>query len=602
MMSALIVFFIMLPTGAYLFMDDYFRINEELGSIETNYLNEIRSELKNRSEGVTAFIESRNKQTMESTKEILVKRVNWAKSVLDALSQGDSNKKKASEYTEAHRNLLRSMRIDNESEGYFFAVDNKTGKATVYPPDPSKENTDLSILKDTFGKSVVPQLIKTSMDSGRGYVTYLAPKLGGNPAHRFTKISFVDSYPRNGWLIGTGAYLDDIETQIKKEVLELVSEVEFSANRHVIITDDDGNIIGSTHIKSLEKGFGLKISGDSLFALIKSGIPEEGISTEYSLVDPKDFENKEHIGYIKHFRPWGWNIISGYETKNVKEYTSQKRSELKKDLIKEILWLCAVLVFIISFSISLGHYYKTKMKKGFRRFSLFFQRTGMSYEHIEMDELDFEEFRELATYANLMVNHRLKQEKIITAYTKSLLEANKKLKNMANYDSMTGIANRRYFDSMILKEWSRGARLSKEMTVAILDVDIFKQYNDIYGHPSGDECLRKVATAMSVSARRPYDLVARYGGEEFVILFPETDQEGAITVAKQISENIKAFGIPHAMNPTGKVTFSMGIATAIPTASIRPETILKKADEMLYLAKNNGRNRICTDDGREIPL
>jgi len=602
-MSALIVFFVMLPTGLYLFVDDYFKMSDELDEIESRYLNEIKIELKSRSEGLTAFINSRKKQTMDSAKSILKRRVARTKSVLAALQQEKQLKKNPDQMTDISRNLVRNMRIDNETEGYFFAVDKKTGMATVYPPDPSKEKTSIPLLKDIYGISIVPQIVNIGKEKGNGFITYLAPKIGGRTNQTFVKISYIDTFEPIGWIIGTGVYLDEIESQIKKEVLELFSDMEFSTNRHVLIMNDLGKIISNTHSNDSEKGMTIKANLKSISEYIENGkVSSEGSYTEYSITRTSDNTMSRYLGFIIPFEPWGWYIMSGYEIENLEHYISKRKNGIRADLIKQMLWLSGIMIFIVIFSISLGHYFKHKIVKGFRSFTIFFRKAGTTYEHIDTADLEFYELKKLGEYANTMVNNRLKQEKIITAYTKSLLEANKKLRNIANIDAMTGIANRRFFDNTMHKEWFRCLRTSKTISVALLDVDFFKQYNDIYGHPAGDECLRKIAAAMSVSARRPYDLVARYGGEEFIILFPETDRDGAITVAKKISENINAFNILHTMNPGGKVTFSMGIATAMPSSVEKPGSLLKKADEMLYKAKRNGRNRVCIDDGNEIAL
>jgi len=602
-MSALIVFFAMLPTGLYLFVDDYFKMSDELDAIESRYLNETKIELKSRSEGLTAFIDSRKKQTMESAKAILKRRVARAKSILLSIQEDKSLKNSPSQMTEISRNLIRNLRIETETAGYYFAVDKKTGMAIVYPPDPSKEKTSLPLLRDIHGVSLVPQIVELGKQQKNGYLTYIAPKLDDNTAQTYVKISYIDTVEPMGWVIGTGVYLDEIEDQIKEDILEIFSDMEFSTNRHVIIMDGSGNIISNTHAIGSKKGTLIKTDHKNISKHISNNeISSEGSYSEYNIINASDNSMTRYLGFVKPFEPWGWYIISGVEIENMKQYVSERKKEIKSDLIKEMLWLCGILVFIVLFSISLGQYFKHKMLKGFRSFFAFFKKAGTNYEHIDTSSLEFYELKLLGEHANVMVNNRLKQEKIINAYTKSLLEANKKLRSMANLDSMTGIANRRFFDNTISKEWLRSLRTSKTLTVAILDVDFFKQFNDIYGHPAGDECLRKIATAMSVSARRPYDLVARYGGEEFVILFPETDRDGAIFVAKKVNENINAFNIPHSMNPAGKVTFSMGIATTIPSSIERPESLLKKADEMLYKAKRNGRNRICIDDGNEITL
>jgi len=174
------------------------------------------------------------------------------------------------------------------------------------------------------------------------------------------------------------------------------------------------------------------------------------------------------------------------------------------------------------------------------------------------------------------------------------------LEQFSRLDSLTEIPNRREFDRVLEKEWLRAKRENKAISLILLDVDHFKKYNDNYGHPDGDKCLKEIAQTLEQSIRRAHDTVARYGGEEFVIVLPDTDKEGAIRVAEQIRSNINSKAIPHEFSETDKVvTASQGIATIIPTAPFSPRNLIDSADVALYSAKNAGRNRYMINDINE---
>jgi diguanylate cyclase (GGDEF)-like protein len=173
------------------------------------------------------------------------------------------------------------------------------------------------------------------------------------------------------------------------------------------------------------------------------------------------------------------------------------------------------------------------------------------------------------------------------------------LRTLSTIDGLTGIANRRKFDESMATEWRRAKRNQRLLSLIMMDIDFFKAYNDHYGHLAGDECLRKLAFEISEICRRPGDLFARYGGEEFVVLLPETDSRGAIGLAKTIQEKIKSIRIPHAYSQiSGCITVSMGVATIIPGDNQTPADLINSADNLLYAAKENGRNQIKE---REIP-
>lgn len=176
-----------------------------------------------------------------------------------------------------------------------------------------------------------------------------------------------------------------------------------------------------------------------------------------------------------------------------------------------------------------------------------------------------------------------------------LRQVTQQLKALAAEDSLTGLSNRRSFDAALQTEFQRGVRNRSSLALIMIDVDRFKQFNDLYGHPAGDDCLVKVADAIKAIPARPADLTARYGGEEIVVLLPDTDEDGALSIANRLRSSVEALQIPHAAGTGSVVTVSVGMA------SIRPVTfqgdarhLIKLADEALYKAKAQGRNQVCS--------
>nr|WP_246526399.1 diguanylate cyclase [Plastoroseomonas hellenica] len=169
-----------------------------------------------------------------------------------------------------------------------------------------------------------------------------------------------------------------------------------------------------------------------------------------------------------------------------------------------------------------------------------------------------------------------------------------KLASLARTDGLTGLANRRCFDETLAKEWRRAMRDRTPLSLLLLDIDHFKLFNDAFGHPAGDACLRHVAHEVQAAVRRPADLAVRYGGEEIVLLLPNTVGLGAAMVAEQVRAAIESLGITHAgSGGIDHVTVSVGVATAIPSADAEPESLLAAADAALYRAKRTGRNRVA---------
>lgn len=173
----------------------------------------------------------------------------------------------------------------------------------------------------------------------------------------------------------------------------------------------------------------------------------------------------------------------------------------------------------------------------------------------------------------------------------------KLLDQLAYLDGLTEIPNRRRFEEVFQNECLRAVRKRSFLSVGMLDVDFFKQYNDHYGHAMGDKALQAIATVLQRSLKRPADLAARYGGEEFVIIIPETDKQSATHVAECIRLSVSELQIPHHYSSIADhITISIGIASVQLNNLIKPDVILDTADRNLYLAKQNGRNRVVASE------
>jgi len=174
-----------------------------------------------------------------------------------------------------------------------------------------------------------------------------------------------------------------------------------------------------------------------------------------------------------------------------------------------------------------------------------------------------------------------------------LLEMQKKLETLSYQDGLTGAANRRMFDNRLETEWMSAARTRQPLSLILLDIDHFKQFNDYHGHAEGDECLIRVAAALKQVGCRPRDIVARYGGEEFVLLLPDTSEASARQLAERCQRAIADLRIVHGQSSCSPhVTASIGVSTITPQAGDKSRMLFDAADKLLYSAKQVGRNRI----------
>ena len=188
------------------------------------------------------------------------------------------------------------------------------------------------------------------------------------------------------------------------------------------------------------------------------------------------------------------------------------------------------------------------------------------------------------------VNGPVVKARVLTHLT--LQRQSSMLRHLAHQDGLTGLYNRRYFDSALETECRRHRRQNLDLGLAFIDIDHFKRYNDHYGHIMGDDTLKAVAQALSGAARRPGEVVARYGGEEFAIIVPDATLEQMVTLGQRLCQRVQELAIAHAHSPTsGVVTISVGLMSRVPADHNEPSQMLIAADTALYKAKSNGRNR-----------
>ncbi len=197
----------------------------------------------------------------------------------------------------------------------------------------------------------------------------------------------------------------------------------------------------------------------------------------------------------------------------------------------------------------------------------------------------------------MIIKAKIRAMERITEMRDQLNQLNAELEALSQLDSLTQIYNRRTFNEMAQQQWLLAARQQTPISLLMIDVDHFKLYNDHYGHPAGDLCLKKVTKCLRDCLHRPFDLLGRYGGEEFIALLPETDTVGALKVAQTINTSLAELALRHEVSPTHhQVTVSIGGACCSRSHNYSLEDLIKRADRALYKAKHTGRNRALVDD------
>ncbi len=218
-------------------------------------------------------------------------------------------------------------------------------------------------------------------------------------------------------------------------------------------------------------------------------------------------------------------------------------------------------------------------------------------DSLEQEEVLSGQLKEMNIHLDELVLQRtreLEESHIKIEQQKSELEvANSALEQLSNRDPLTGLWNRRKYACQAEAEWNRCARYQRPMSLLLLDIDFFKQFNDLYGHLAGDECLVAIAGVLRSSLTRSSDLVARYGGEEFVVLLTDTEMDEAVRIAEMLRSRIRDRKIPHGKSEVSEyVTVSIGVASSVPENGSTYDTLFEMADRALYQAKYSGRDRV----------
>jgi len=174
-----------------------------------------------------------------------------------------------------------------------------------------------------------------------------------------------------------------------------------------------------------------------------------------------------------------------------------------------------------------------------------------------------------------------------------LIKLQKELEELSFKDGLTGVANRRMFDSVIETEWLKARQNKQPLSLIIIDIDFFKEYNDFYGHLQGDDCLKQVAETLNNVKARSRDFFGRFGGEEFIMLLPEADENAAWSIAERCRQALFKKQIPHEQSKVSQLlTISLGVSTMIPSQDDEHNELISRADKQLYQAKQKGRNCI----------
>ena len=461
--------------------------------------------------------------------------------------------------------------------GYIYVVDSN-GVLKIHPQLKGADLSRYDFIKEQIKRKV-------------GYMEYSWKNPSDQEAR--DKALYMTYFSKWDAIISVSSY--------KEEFVKLVNVPDFKNNVISKIIGDSGymyvmNSKGKLVIHPKLEGENIYGSVDSQGKyFIREIIRKKNGTIIYPWKNPGEVKAREKIVTYRYYEPMDWYLCSGV-------YIDELVKPL--EVMKKRLILATMFILLLAVLISVA--YAKVILNPIKRLIEATERVIAGNLDIRIETTRRDEIGRLTNIFNEMITKiknytenlsvtNLKLEEINISLEQKVAERTRQLEILSNLDGLTGIANRRKMDEYLEHEWDVAIRQKHPLSLVILDIDFFKNYNDTFGHPMGDECLKKVAGAISGSLHRVSDFAARYGGEEFVAILSNTDKNGAWKTAERIRKHIENLHIPHTSSQISDyVTVSLGVSTLSNFSKRSLSDFVCSADEALYKAKQAGRNRTFT--------
>lgn len=587
-----------LHSSVYMFLDSSTK------NIQSNIINNYKDELKNRVEIVEEFIEQKQKLVREDLQNNLETKVEEAYKIAQSIYEKYKNTKSEKEIKSLIKTTLREIRFNND-RGYFF-IDDTKGNCILYPIRPTLEGQNIIEIQDVNKKYVVRDFIRIALEESQGFSSYFTYRYKyAKGKNHFEKISFVKLFKPYNWIIGTGEYLADVQSDLKKEVSKIVNTIKIADNTSyiqiyeihnfkggdefatMVANANRADLLGKKISSNVTDSTGKKYRQEMLETINKYG--EGFVEYRYKKLDSDTVAQK--LTYAKKIPYWNWVLATGVYldkldaivAENTKKLTTIQEKNHRTTLI------FFSLLFLLAIGISLVISKKISFESG--KIREFFKRAAFRKEHIDINNLKIIEFKSLASYANKMVQaiHK-EQEKLeglnsqlelniqqktieLKSLNTYLQEKNEELEKHYYTDSLTKLYNRNKFVDDL--------NSCEHMTVVIFDIDGFKNINDFYGTKVGDVLLISLALVLQDFAKENKAYAYRLSSDEFLICFENFDLE---EITSKCQNFIHELSQTNFYDEQQKIRLSISMTFAIATGS---ENILEKGDLALNYAKTH---------------
>ena len=543
------------------------RYNYSIQNLESSYIETQKNIILSKIESSIKLTKYQQSITEVMLKEKVKSRVDSAYLIAKNIYDQNKDIRSPKEIQKIITDSLRPL-VWNDGESFIFILnyDGVFSLAPSYLKD--LEGQSVINFQDITGRYVIREEIALAKKSGEGYLWDTFTRPNHDPKVQFKQLAYIKKFDAFNWYIGSAEYLDTTTKMIKKSTLEILNNTSASDSEYFFVIDQSGNVItpGKNANFLGENILSLKdLDGKEFIKeLIKSSKANNPYWVTYKWNNPATHQIEIKHTYVKKVPNSDWLIGSGFYMEGCNKKILAKKNELEKSNHKQLetMFLLSVMILLISLVIS---YLISKM----------IQKRFLKYA--EMIKMKNNELNTL----------NLGLENTIDERTAQLNEAYEKMEKIAITDTLTTIYNRYFFNDALQNEINRANRYNSFFSLLMLDIDHFKQVNDVYGHDMGDQVLVKVVEVAS-SCLRGSDIFARIGGEEFMIILPQTTLESSIDIGERLRVSIEEY----TFDSIGEITISLGLVSYRRDETF--EEILKRVDIALYKAKDTGRNQLIT--------
>ncbi|WP_370298779.1 EAL domain-containing protein [Pontibacterium sp.] len=578
------IFFVSVLVVGYLWTSSEFRkLDEENTRYEAEYLDNQKSILRSEVLRVKSLLLREKEKAEAQLQDTLKGQIDFAHQIASSVYQHSLGK-----YTDdtIQQMILSSLQdVEINENGYFF-ISTLDGDMLLYPPDLSLNGEHVGLVFPDSGQDILLEIRDLAKDQKQGFIRYMWPK-DGKRGEAAVKFSYVKLFEPYGWVIGTGAYLNDFEEKIKQQIFQQISEITYGTDNegYFFINSYDGDLYvtngkyfgGEKNIWDVQDARGTKVVQAN--ARIAQENPEGGFSTYFWQKNSGEVEEK--LSYVLGMDEWQIFIGTGAYLDTVRNELSRREltlaDQVKKRIYSAVVVLGAALLIVLAAMWLIGK----RLAGNMRLIRHSFEESVSSRQHIDVEEVYFDEFRALAHSANNMID--------------GLNQQADELQHRVLHDHLTSLPNRLQGASHLNSMIERSIHSQSMVGLLFIDLDNFKEINDSLGHSAGDELLQKVSLRLQ-SVVREDDIVARLGGDEFTVItgLLSVRSDAAVIADKLLA----AFRQPFTVENTElHITASIGISL-FPDDGDDAEILLRNADSAMYEAKRDGRNgfRFYTPD------